>query len=234
MGRLRQRSTRSIATVALIGGFIGAGATTFTGAGPASAQSTGISILQPSSGATLSGTLWFDAAPNASGDTGVQFVLSNPQFSAAPCAIMSPSSCLVGNAALSWVGWVVQWNTDNVPNGTYTLTATVSPSGATSSIPVTVSNPPPTVVYPADGSTVSSSQWLDCVAPPTAWLVAFVIKIGGATAYLGNASLSWVGWVFSWYTAALSNGTYSVACGARYPEGGIPGVGPFISVTVSH
>jgi hypothetical protein len=177
----------------------------------------------PSSGATLSGTQFFDAVPNGSGDTGVQFNLTG-----GGCT----GDCLVGNATLTWVGWVVQFNTENVPNGTYGLVATVFPDGTSSSNAVTVFNPPPTVAYPADGSTVSGSQWLDCVPPPGMTAVVFFVDHLDTPLYL-TATLTWFGWVAAWTTSTFGNGPYTVSCEAFYPEGGTY-FGPTIAVTVSN
>jgi hypothetical protein len=185
------------------------------------AQSTSVSIVLPAKGATLSGSQWFDAVPNGSGDTGVQFVLTG-----GGCT----TSCLVGNATLSWIGWLVQWDTDNVPNGTYTLTATVSPGNVSTSIPVTVSNKPPTVVYPANNSMVSGSQWFDCVPPGDVTQVVFSFQGPGGIGIPWSGTLTWVGWIN--YIGNFISGTWTVSCSGTYPEGGI-GVGPPISFTAS-
>jgi hypothetical protein len=141
----------------------------------ASASSTSVSIVLPSGGATLSGSQWFDAVPNGSGATVVQFVLSG-SLGTLSCTAAFGGTCLVGNATLTWIGWVVQFNTERVPNRTYNLIATVSPSGASTTIPVTVPNMPPTVAVPSDGSTLSGNQWLDCVPPPGMSQVYFTVS----------------------------------------------------------
>jgi hypothetical protein len=192
----------------------------------AAAASSSVSIVLPASGATLSGSQWFDAVPNGSGDTGVEFVLSSTA-STGPCSLAT-GPCTVGNATLTWIGWVVNWNTDNVPNGSYNLVATVQPGLATTSIPVTVSNSPPTVVYPANNSIVSGSQWFDCVPPPDVTQVVFLFRGPGGISVGWSGNLTWVGWIN--YLGNFKSGTWSVSCSGTYPEGGI-GVGPPISFT---
>jgi hypothetical protein len=233
MGRFRQRA-RSIATVALIGGFIGGTAAVLTGAGPASAQSTSVSIVAPSNGAKLSGVEGFDAVPNAMNgkdDSGVQFFLVGTGY----CTPVDP--CLVGNATLSWIGWVIQWDTDRVPNGTYSLIATVFPNNARTNISVTVSNPVPTVVYPAPNSTVSGLQYLDCVPPRGVNQVQFWLTGGALTSpqLVSDGVLTWVGWLGAWSTSGVANGSYSLYCSGTYPQpdAGI-GQGPSIPVVVSN
>jgi hypothetical protein len=204
----------------------------------ASAASTSVSVLLPSAGAgsgggeTLSGSQWFDAVPNGSGDTGVQFVLSGRLGNLA-CTANFGGPCLVGDATLTWIGWLVHFNTENVPNGQYNLIATVSPSGASTNIAVLVSNMAPTVVLPSDGSTVSGNQWLDCVPPPGMSQVQFEVTGAVANQTLTPAVLTWVGWLYDWNTSSVPNGIYDLYCLALTPEGGWAS-GPRISITVAN
>ena len=207
----------------------------------ASAASTSVKIVVPSSGAVLSGTQGFDAVPNGSGDTGVQFVLGNGP-GAGPCIVGSgpgQSGCLIGNATLTWVGWLVQFNTENVPNGSYLLSAIVSPSNAEAVVQVTVSNPPPTVVLPSSGAKVSGVQYLDCVPPPGVNQVQFWLTGGNILPALGqlvsNGVRTLYGWLGTWSTSGVANGSYSLYCSGTYPQpdAGI-GQGPSIPVVVSN
>ena len=206
-----------------------------------SAASTSVSVVLPSAGATLSGTQFFDAVPNGTGDTGVQFLLVNPP----PPPRQPPSNCefgqglngcLVGDATLTWVGWVVQFNTESVPNGTYLLGVNVQPGNVMTSIPVTISNPPPTIVLPTNNSTVSGNQTVfDCVPPPGMSAVSFWVGNPASPIGLqqvgGSASLTLFGWLYIG-SLNLPNGTYQLVCGATYPEGGM-GFGPPITITVA-
>jgi hypothetical protein len=200
----------------------------------ASAASTSVHIVLPSE-YILSGSQWFDAVPNAlngTDDSGVQFVVSG-RLGTLSCTANSGGPCLVGDAALTWIGWLVQFNTARLPNGTYNLTATVSPSGASATIQVVVENMVPTVVAPSAGSTVSGNQGLDCVPPPGMSQVWFGVSGGTVGQTLAPAVLTWIGWLYNWNTSSVPNGTYNVNCHAVYPEGGSEG-GPFTSITVSN
>ena len=201
----------------------------------ASATSTSVSIVLPSEGATLSGSQWFDAVPNGSGDTGVRFELTPGRQPSGPCAFEpGQPGCLIGDATLTWVGWAVRWNTENVPNGQYDVIATVQPSYAQSLVSVTVNNQPPTVALPADNSTLSGTQWLDCAPPPGVSQVVFWAESGANTPQLlGTGAISWVGWLYNWTTSGVPNGTYSLFCSGTYPEGG-SAPGPPITITVSN
>ena len=66
-------------------------------------------VLVPKAGATLSGTTYLDAAaPNA---TTVEYLLSGGSY----------SNQVIGTAFPSYYGWLFDWNSTTVPNGTYTL-----------------------------------------------------------------------------------------------------------------
>jgi hypothetical protein len=236
MGQFRQCTVRAIAAMALIGGFIGGSAVVLAGAGAASAQSTGVSIVLPSSGATLSGSQYFDAVPYTSYDLAVLFELTSPT---GPCSSGTTGPCSVGEASATWVGWAVQFNTENVPNGTYSLTVTVYPVNAplvTATIPVTVSNPGPTVVLPTNNSTVSGNQWIDCIPSSTSNSGAqFLVEPAtpGSAIQELDGRATWIGWLAEWNTSLQPNGVYQVSCGDIYPEGG--GVSsPIITVTVAN
>ncbi len=92
-------------------------------------------MLVPANGSTLSGTTVLDAKANdALPVTKIEFVLTD----------RSHHSTIVARATLSVIGWVAEWNTAGVPNGTYSLRSVAydnagetSQSGA---IAVTVKN----------------------------------------------------------------------------------------------
>ena len=90
-------------------------------------------VLVPSSGATLSGSRYLDAS--ASNATSVEFVLFGGTYGL--------SGYLVGTATLTIYGWLDNWNTTTVPNGSYVLLSYASgPGGSTASsaVSVTVNN----------------------------------------------------------------------------------------------
>ena len=66
-------------------------------------------VLIPSAGATLSGTTYLDAAaPNA---TTVEYLLTGGSY----------SNQVIGTATPTYYGWLFDWDSTTVPNGTYTL-----------------------------------------------------------------------------------------------------------------
>ena len=81
---------------------------------------------------------------------------------------------VVATATPTYYGWLAQWNTTTVPNGTYSLqsVATDSIGETTSSSPITVAvnNPPPTttVLIPSNGATQSGTarpSWTPVLRP---------------------------------------------------------------------
>jgi hypothetical protein len=203
-----------------------------------SAASTSVTVLLPNSGggneggAFLSGSQWFDAVPNGSGDTSVQFVLSGV-LGTESCSATFGGTCVVGEATPTLIGWLVHFNTEDVPNGRYDLIATASPSGASGRVSVQVSNMPPTVVLPSAGSTVSGNQWLDCVPPPGMSQVEFEVSDGVTSQTLTPAFLTLFGWLYDWNTSGVPNGTYDLYCLALTPVGGWAS-GASISITVAN
>ena len=70
-------------------------------------------VLRPAHGATLSGTVVLDASPQK--DTRVEFRLRSGSYGSS-----SPVLC---SAGLTRYGWLCQWNSASVSNGTYVLRA---------------------------------------------------------------------------------------------------------------
>jgi hypothetical protein len=93
-------------------------------------------VLVPSNGATLSGSsAVLDASASGTSDvTGVQFVVTGGSL----------SNQVVGTASATLYGWIALWDTNNVPNGSYTLSSVATEVGGTTAtstgITVTVNN----------------------------------------------------------------------------------------------
>ena len=92
-------------------------------------------VLVPSNGATLSGSALLDASAAGTADvTGVQFVVTGGTL----------TDHLAGTAALTLYGWIADWDTTGVPNGSYTLQSVATEVGGTmatsTGIAVTVNN----------------------------------------------------------------------------------------------
>ena len=114
------------------------------------------SVLIPSDGATISGAkaLLDAAASSAVGITSVSYNLTGGTLSNQHIAWGTPTL----------YGYLAQWDTTSVPNGTYTLqtVATDVDGASTTSAPITitVSNPRPAtaVLIPSNGATLSGSS----------------------------------------------------------------------------
>jgi hypothetical protein len=217
--------------------------------GASSATSTGISItvtngvpsvsiVLPSSGATLTGSQWLDATASP-GVSSVEFDAFTGTPGVCPHTLPGPGGvCPIGSAVATVYGWLIDWDTTQVPDTGYNLMAGARyPNGhlgISSPVSVSVANPGPTVVVPANNATVSGSQWLDCTIPSgLSAPVQFGYYLGGFPQVLGTAVPSQYGWLFDWNTASVVNGTYSLYCSATYPNG-FTGMGTSISVTVAN
>ena len=128
------------------------------------------------------------------------------------------SNHVVATATPTIYGWLAQWNTTTVPNGIYTLdsVATDADNNTDTSTPitVTVNNPPPTtsVGVPSNGATLSGSTYLDASAS-NATSVEFRL-FGGIYGYAApvicTATPTIYGWLCSWNTTTVPNGTYAL------------------------
>jgi hypothetical protein len=186
-------------------------------------------VVLPADGATLAGAHYLDVlASDAPGVTKVVFELSGGTL----------SDQIIATATPTIVGWVAQWNSTTVPNGTYSLqsVATDADNDTDTSTPVsvTVNNPPPTttVLVPSKGATLSGSTALDASAS-NATSVGFVL-FGGSYGYNGQllctATLTYYGWVCSWNTTTVPDGSYVVVSGASGGGGSTFSAG--VSITV--
>ena len=107
----------------------------------------------------MSGSQILDAGAS-SGVTSVQFEITGGSL----------NDDVIATATPSIYGWLANWNTTAVPNGTYTLQSVAAygggVSGTSSGITITVANSPPStnVGIPSNGATVSGSQILDASA----------------------------------------------------------------------
>jgi hypothetical protein len=170
-------------------------------------------VLIPSNGATLSGTaVTLDAG--ASNATSVEFWLLYGSFGSA--------GDLVGKATPTYYGWIYSWNTTKVPNGSYLLLSEALGSGGSafsSPLVITVNNtPPPTtnVTIPSSGAKLSGSTTLDASASNAA-SVQFELTGGtyGSTPHvIGSATPTIYGWLLTWSTATVRNGSYVLVADA--------------------
>jgi hypothetical protein len=171
------------------------------------------SVLVPSSGATMSGTRVALDASASSSDGGsianVQFVLTGGSY----------NQTVIGTATPTLFGYVEAFNTTTVPNGSYTMQSLATDSFGNTSysagVPITVENASPSstaVTIPSNDATVSgTSQVLDATASPGVTEVQFELTGGTLTdSVIATATPTLYGWLASWNTATVPNGTYAL------------------------
>ncbi len=187
------------------------------------------SVLIPSKGTTLSGTAaTLDAS--ASNATSVEFLLFGGSY-----GLNGNVLCM---ATPTKYGWLCSWNTTTVPNGSYTLVSVASNGSqftASSGVSIAVKNPLPTtaVLIPSKGATLSgSTATLDASASNTT-SVEFLL-FGGTYGLSGHvlctATATIYGWVCSWDSTTVPNGSYVLVSLASSPAGSTASAG--VSVTV--
>jgi YVTN family beta-propeller protein len=188
------------------------------------------SVIIPSNGATLSGTAaTLDAT--ASNATSVEFWLFGGSY--------GYTGHLIGTATPTYYGWLYIWNTTTVPNGSYALLSEAfGPGGSafSSHVSITVNNaPPPTtsVIIPSNGATLSgTAATLDAIAS-NATSVEFVLFGGGYWDHvIGTATPTYYGWLYSWNTKTVANGSY-VLFSEAFNSGG-SAFSPGVNITVTN
>ena len=197
-------------------------------------QPPATAVLIPSGGATMSGTtaLLDASASSAVGIASVTFEVSGNGL----------SDHVLGTATPTIYGWLAQWNTTTVPNGTYSLqsvaTDTVAETTTSSPVTINVNNPPPstTVLIPSSGATLDSAKEtvFDASASPGVIQVSFDFT-GDCAGLVLNATPSIYGWIA--VEPASSGGLRQVPLNcfvqsiASYP-GGVSGASSFVPITV--
>ncbi len=186
-------------------------------------------VVMPSVGSSVSGTQVLDASAS-SGVTQVQYELTGGSL----------TDSVIATATATVYGWLATWNTTAVPNGTYTLQSVASYAGGVSGpspgITITVANTPPTsaVVVPSVGSSVSGTQVLDASASSGVTQVQYELTGGSLTdSVIATATATVYGWLATWNTTAVPNGTYTLQSVASY-AGGVSGPSPGITITVAN
>ena len=194
----------------------------------ATATMPATSVLVPASGARLSGTASLDAS--ASNATSVEFWILGGRYGLA--------GKMIGTATPTIYGWLSSWTTMSVPNASYYLVSEAfNATGSAFSAPVsiTVSNPTTTsLLVPASGATLSGTASLDAAAT-NASSVEFLLSGGsyGSTGQvIGTATQTVYGWLSSWNTMTVPNGTYALVSEASGSGGSV--FSAPVSITVSN
>jgi hypothetical protein len=106
-------------------------------------------------------------------------------------------------------------------------------SAATNAATITVLPPATSVVLPSNGATVSGSQYLDATASPGTSQVQYEVNGNGLSNHvIATATPTLYGWLASFDTTTVPNGTYSLQSVAT--SGGLTGTSPAVTVTVSN
>jgi YVTN family beta-propeller protein len=188
-------------------------------------------VIIPSNNATVSGASQVLDATASSGVTQVQFEITGGTL----------TNSVIVTARSTIYGWIAQWNTTTVANGTYTLQSVGSYSGGANKVfssPITlnVNNPPPStlVELPANGATLSGAQSLDASASSGVTQVQYEIS-GGPDNYIDHiisgSNSTYLGWLGRWNTTSVPNGSYTLNSVASY-AGGVSGTSPPITFAV--
>jgi uncharacterized protein YjbI with pentapeptide repeats len=196
-------------------------------------QPPSTAVLIPSSGATLSGAkaLLDASASSAAGIASVAFEVTGNGLTDQVVATGTPTL----------YGYLGQWNTTAVPNGTYTLqslaTDSVAETAASAPITVTVNNPPPstTVLIPSGGATQSGTAAL-LGAGATANVTSVTFELTGGTLtnqVIATGTPTLYGWLAEWNTTTVHNGTYQLNSVASY-AGGVSSSSTPITIMVSN
>jgi phenylpyruvate tautomerase PptA (4-oxalocrotonate tautomerase family) len=170
----------------------------------------------PSTGADESGTsVVFDASASAFygvGISSVQFVLTGG----------SNNKTVIGTATPTEYGYILSWNSESVPSGTYTLQSLATDGAGNTTysagITITVDNTPPTtaVLVPSTGADESgTSVVLDARASASYGVgissVQFVLTDGSYNeTVIGTATPTEDGYILSWNSESVPNGTYTL------------------------
>jgi uncharacterized protein YjbI with pentapeptide repeats len=189
-------------------------------------------VLIPADAAVLAGAPYLDAlAGDGPGVTNVVFEVSGGTL----------SNQVIATATPTYYGWLAQWNTTTVPNGTYTLrsVATDADNNTDSSTPitVTVNNQPPStaVLIPSNGATLSGTAATLDASASNATSVEFSL-FGGSYGYsghlVGTATPTYYGWLYTWNTTTVPNGSYALLSEAFGPGGSA--FSTHVSITVTN
>jgi hypothetical protein len=205
----------------------------------ASAQAPSTTVLIPANNATVSGTAQVLDASASSGVTQVQYEITGGTL----------SDSVIASGTLTEYGWLAQWNTTSVPNGTYNLQSVAAyaggVSGTSSSLTINVNNPPPstTVILAGSDGTLNPGTGFvfDASASPGVTQVLIeLVNEEGTDIYEGwTATPTIYGWIvvvppcsscITDYPVPIS-GLFAIESVASY-SGGVSGKSPIVPVTI--
>jgi hypothetical protein len=188
-------------------------------------------VVIPSNNAFVSGTSQLLDASATTGATQVQYEITGGSLTGSIVATADPTI----------YGWIGAWNTTTVPNGLYSLQSVATyPDGSnvpSAAVAITVNNAAPTtaVIVPSSGAAVAGpSQTFDATASSGVTTVQYQITGGSLTSpVVVNATPTIYGWLASWNTTTVDNGTYAIVSVATY-SGGVSGTSPPVPFTLNN
>jgi uncharacterized protein YjbI with pentapeptide repeats len=178
-------------------------------------------VLIPSGGASLSGpnALLDASASSAVGIASVTYEVNGNGLTNQVVATGTPTR----------YGYLAQWNTTAVHNGTYNLvsvaTDTVAEATTSAPVSVTVDNAPPTtaMLIPSTGTTQSgTTALLDASSSANVTTVTYELSGGPSNLSdqpIATGTLTYYGWLAEWNTTTVPNATYSLVSVAAYANG---------------
>ncbi len=201
----------------------------------AGAQPPSTAVVFPSNGATVAGAQVVLDASVSSGVTNVTFELTGGTL----------NDSVIATASAKLYGWVATWDSTTVSPGTYTLQSVATAGGSTTtsagiSIVVVATGPPPStsVLVPSNGATVSGAQVvLDASATSEPAIMVQFELTGGvlSDSVIATARLTYYGWVATWNSTAVANGTYTLQSLVTYDGNFVPAAtSPGITITVDN
>jgi hypothetical protein len=179
--------------------------------------------LQPTSQTVSVGqTATFTAAATTETTPTVQWQVSVDHGSTWTNIAGATSPTLSGSPTLFTNGWQFRAQFTNPIGSATTRAATLTVVPNTS------------VVVPSAGTVVSGSQILDATATPGATQVQFLLTGKTRTAaVIATATPTLVGWLASWNSVTVPNGTYTLQSIASFP-GGANGTSPGVTIKVKN
>jgi Big-like domain-containing protein len=193
-------------------------------------------VALPTSGAVLNGSQYLDGVPSDDlGISSVQFEITGGSL----------NDDVVATGAPTLYGYIAQWNSSAVPDGTYNLQAVgcnvAGNCSASPGISIKVDNDPPTtsVLVPSNGASVAGSQVVvDASATDPGGFVMSKVEFeltGGSLNHsvIATGTPTLYGYLVEWNSTAVSDGTYTLQSVA-YDPAGLVGISSGIIVTVSN
>ncbi len=176
-------------------------------------------VLIPAGGANVSGgSSVLDASASAN--------VSSVTYELSGGSLTNP--VVISGSTPTIYGWIGQWNTASVPNGTYLLQSVACYEGGVCStgapITITVDNTPPStsMLIPSSGATLFGPAILDAAATDNVGVTKVEFHLTGgplSDVSVATATPTIYGWIADWNTRTVSNGTYTLQSVAYDAEG---------------